>query len=65
MKLDVDINNIEQTNNAIYLGNIHGNHIHDGYAGAVFSIIGLSPALTTCQGGGRQPHIIDIDGRSC
>ena len=48
----------ENTNNKIYLGNIHGSHIHDGYAGAVFDIRGLCPALTTCQGGGREPHII-------
>ena len=46
------------TNRKIYLGNIHGKHIHDGYAGAVFDIRGLSPALTTCQGGGREPHIL-------
>ena len=38
----------ENTNNKIYLGNIHGSHIHDGYAGAVFDIRGLCPALTTC-----------------
>ena len=48
----------EETHNKIYLGNIHGDHIHDGYAGAVFDIEGLAPALTTCQGGGREPHII-------
>ena len=46
------------TNTKIYLGNIHGHHIHDGYAGAVFDIRGLAPALTTCQGGGREPHIV-------
>ena len=46
------------TNNKIYLGNIHGSHIHDGYAGAVFDIRGLAPALTTCQGGGREPHVV-------
>ena len=48
----------KDSNRKIYLGNIHGSHIHDGYAGAVFDIKGLSPALTTCQGGGREPHII-------
>ena len=42
----------------IYLGNIHGEHLHDGYAGATFDVRGLSPALTTCQGGGREPHIV-------
>lgn len=51
----------EETHNKIYLGNIHGDHIHDGYAGAVFDIEGLAPALTTCQGGGREPHIVVYD----
>lgn len=29
-----------------------------GFAGAVFSVKGLCPTLTTMQGGERQPHII-------
>jgi len=57
MKELLNVGSIE-TNNKIYLGNIHGSHIHDGYAGAVFDIRGLAPALTTCQGGGREPHIV-------
>ena len=57
MKVSSSIGNID-TNQKIYLGNIHGEHIHDGYAGAVFDIRGLAPALTTCQGGGREPHVI-------
>lgn len=57
MKVLSNVGNVE-TNNKIYLGNIHGEHIHDGYAGAVFDIRGLAPALTTCQGGGREPHIV-------
>ena len=57
MKVSSSIGNID-TNQKIYLGNIHGEHIHDGYAGAVFDIHGLAPALTTCQGGGREPHVI-------
>lgn len=43
-----------------FLGNIHGSHLHDGYAGAVFSIYGKSPALTTCAGGGREPHVLIV-----
>ena len=58
MKALNNINEVTDTNIKIYLGNIHGLHIHDGYAGAVFDIRGLAPALTTCQGGGREPHII-------
>ena len=57
MKVSSNVGNVE-TNNKIYLGNIHGDHIHDGYAGAVFDPRGLAPALTTCQGGGREPHIV-------
>ena len=57
-----NLTTINQSNNKIYLGNIHGSHIHDGYAGAVFDIRGLAPALTTCQGGGREPHIVVYDG---
>lgn len=43
----------------IYLGNIYGPHIHDGYGGAVFSKYGLCPAIKTCQGGNRQPIILE------
>lgn len=43
-----------------YLGNLNGPHCHDGYHGAVFDISGLSPTVTTCQGGGREPHILLI-----
>ena len=49
------------THQKIYLGNIHGSHLHDGYRGAVFDIRGLAPALTTCQGGGREPHIEAVE----
>lgn len=62
MKVSLNIGKeMINTNNKIYLGNIHGLHIHDGYAGAVFDIRGLAPALTTCQGGGREPHVIVLE----
>lgn len=57
MKVSSNIGNTE-TNQKIYLGNIHGEHIHDGYGGAVFDIRGLAPALTTMQGGGRESHVV-------
>ena len=57
MKESLNVGNVN-THQKIYLGNVHGDHIHDGYGGAVFDIQGLAPALTTCQGGGREPHII-------
>ena len=43
----------------IYLGNTYGEHIHDGFGGAVFSKYGLCPAIKTCQGGNRQPMIVE------
>lgn len=36
----------------MFIGNIYGEHLHDGYAGAVFDIDDFSPALTTMQRGG-------------
>lgn len=47
----------------IYLGNIHGEHAHDGFAGAVFHPGGVAPAISTMQGGGRQPMIL-LEDRS-
>ena len=40
------------------LGNIYG---FDGgnYAGNIYDINGLAPAIRTCQGGNQQPMIID------
>ena len=49
---------MDNTNQKIYLGNIHGDHCHDGFGGAVFDPRGISPIIMTCQGGGREPHII-------
>lgn len=40
-----------------FIGNING--FGPGYAGAVWNAKGLSPTLTTMQGGGRQPMIIE------
>lgn len=34
-----------------HIGNIYGPSMGTGYAGNVYSPSGLSPALTTCQGG--------------
>lgn len=41
-----------------YLGNLFGEHIHDGYAGAVFDPTGMSPTVKTVSGGGGQVHIV-------
>lgn len=43
----------------IRIGNIYGDHYGPGYAGNVWDINELCPTLTTMQGGGRQPMIID------
>lgn len=41
------------------IGNIYGEDRGYGFAGNVWNKVGLSPALTTMQGGGREPMIID------
>jgi len=48
-------------NQKIFLGNIYGPKFHDLYSGAVFDIHGISSVITTCQGGGREPHILVVD----
>ena len=47
-----------ELNNPMRIGNVYGEQFGTGYAGNVRSKEGVSPALTTMQGGGRQPHII-------
>lgn len=50
-----------------FLGNMNGANFGTGYAGAVYGVKGLAPALTTMQGGGRMPHVLvqdkKIEGR--
>lgn len=41
-----------------FLGSLYGHGA--GYAGAVWDAQSISPTLTTMQGGGRQPHIIEV-----
>lgn len=58
-KKNFDIENIEiSSNNPIRIGNVYGEQFGTGYAGNVWSKEGVSPALMTMQGGGRQPHVI-------
>lgn len=40
------------------LFNIYGLDKGTGFAGNVFSKNGLSPTLTTCEGGNRQPFVL-------
>ena len=42
-----------------FLGSIYGHGT--GYAGAVYNANNLCPSLTTMQGGGREPHILEIE----
>lgn len=44
--------------NTRFLGNIYGHGA--GYAGAVWDKEYLCPTLTTMQGGGREPHIVEV-----
>lgn len=41
------------------LGNIYGENRGTGFAGNVWDKNGILPALTTMQGGGREPMILD------
>ena len=45
-----------------FMGNIYNKDFGTGYAGGVWDKGEISPTLTTMQGGGRQPHIIDDKG---
>ena len=51
--------NVEKRMKQIRIGNIYGDHYGTGYAGNVWDTNELCPTLTTMQGGGRQPMIID------
>lgn len=42
------------------LGNVYGECNGSDFAGNVWSTDHICPALTTMQGGGRQPHIIEV-----
>ena len=41
-----------------FMGNVNRFDFGTGYAGGVWNINNISPTLTTMQGGGRQPHIM-------
>lgn len=43
-----------------FLGSLYGEKCGAGYAGCVWDKNGISPTLMTMQGGGRQPHILEV-----
>lgn len=47
----------------IRIGNIYGDPDHKGYsiAGNVWDVDNLSPALSTMQGGHREPLIVEVE----
>lgn len=51
---------MKDKNFEIRLGNIFG-ATGGSFAGMVYDKNGLSPTLNTMQGGGRQPHIIEVN----
>lgn len=55
----VPINNSD-TNHPMRIGNIYGEQFGTGYAGNVWDKNGVPPTITTCAGGGRQPHISEV-----
>lgn len=48
----------EGTNTPKFVGNVNRPDFGTGYAGGVWDANNISPTLTTMQGGGRQPHIM-------
>lgn len=48
----------EGENSPKFVGNINRPDFGTGYAGGVWDTNNISPTLTTMQGGGRQPHIL-------
>ena len=43
----------------IHLGNVYNEKLGKGFAGNVWDKNGISPTLTTMQGGGREPMIVE------
>ena len=50
----------EQLNGCVRLGNVYGEQFGGGYAGNVWDANGICQSLMTMQGGGRQPHIVEV-----
>lgn len=48
----------EGANTPKFVGNVNRSDFGTGYAGGVWDTNNISPTLTTMQGGGRQPHIM-------
>lgn len=42
------------------IGNIYGPEFGTGYAGNVWDSDAICPTLMSMQGGGRQPHVLEI-----
>lgn len=51
-------NSDEGKNSPKFIGNVNRPDFGTGYAGGVWDKENISPTLTTMQGGGRQPHIM-------
>lgn len=49
-----------RTDSPILVGNMYGEHFGTGYAGNVWFSEGISPALMTMAGGGREPRITEL-----
>lgn len=52
--------NKDNKEDMVRIGNIYGAQFGTGYAGNVWDSRYLCPSLMTMQGGGRQPHIIEV-----
>lgn len=45
----------------VFITNIYGHKVGSGYAGSVYGTEGVAPALSTMNGGNRQPMIAVAD----
>ena len=47
------------TNKIIQIGNVYQSQFDNPTRGRVYSVKGLAPTINTCEGGGRQPMILE------
>ena len=46
-------------NQIIQIGNVYQTQFDNPTRGRVYSVNGLAPTINTCEGGGRQPMILE------
>ena len=51
----------KDTSTPKFIGSVNNINFHSGYSGGVFDADYVSPTLTSMQGGGQQPHVIQVN----